>query len=330
MMKMSKKFLVTGGTGFIGSAIVKRLIKDGHQVRILDNNFRGSIARLDGVLEKCELITADIRDLVAVEQAVDGVDCVLHLAYVNGTEFFYTNPELVLDIAFRGMLNVVDACRKKNVKELILASSSEVYQTPEKIPTSESTALIVPDVLNPRFSYGGGKLACELIAMNYGRKGFERVVVFRPHNVYGPNMGYEHVLPQLVLRAKEKIKEYPTGSIEFEIQGDGSQTRAFVHIDDFTDCLIKVIESGKHLNIYHIGNPEEITIAEVAKEIFLKLGKDMYIKSGPLTLGSTQRRCPDISKVRSLGFEPKISFKKGLTSLMEWYMNNDREEKRDI
>ena len=325
---MYKKFLVTGGTGFIGAAIVRRLIKEGHQVRILDNNLRGSISRLDGVLDKCELITAVIRDIVAVEQAVDGVDSVLHLAYVNGTEFFYTNPELVLDIALRGMLNVVDACRKKNVKELILASSSEAYQTPEIIPTPESTALIVPDVLNPRFSYGGGKLACELIAMNYGRKGFDRVVIFRPHNVYGPNMGYEHVLPQLVLRAKEKLKENPAGMIEFEIQGDGSQTRAFVHIDDFTDCLMKVIDSGKHLNIYHIGNPEEITIAEVAREIFLKLGRDMHIKSSPLTLGSTQRRCPDISKVRSLGFEPKISFRKGLANLMEWYMNNDRKENR--
>jgi len=327
---MYKKFLVTGGTGFIGAAIVGRLIKEGHHVRILDNNLRGSISRLDGVIDKCELITADIRDIVSVEQAVDGVDCVLHLAYVNGTEFFYTNPELVLDIALRGMLNVVDACRKKNVKELILASSSEAYQTPEIIPTPESTALIVPDVLNPRFSYGGGKLACELIAMNYGRKGFKRVVVFRPHNVYGPNMGYEHVLPQLVLRAKEKIKEKPAGLIEFEIQGDGSQTRAFIHIDDFTDCLMKVIESGKHLNIYHIGNPEEITIAEVAREIFLKIGRDMHLKSGPLTIGSTQRRCPDISKVRSLGFEPKISFRKGLDSLIKWYLHNDREEKRSI
>ena len=329
-MKMFKKFLVTGGTGFIGSAIVRRLVKDGHQVRILDNNFRGSIARLDGVLEKCELVTADIRDSDAVEKAVNGVDCVLHLAYVNGTEFFYTNPELVLDIALRGMLNVVDACRKNNVKELVLASSSEVYQTPEVIPTPESIPLVVPDVLNPRFSYGGGKLACELIAMNYGRKSFDRVIVFRPHNVYGPDMGYEHVLPQLVLRAKEKIKEFPDGSIEFNIQGDGSQTRAFIHIDDFTDCLMRVIESGKHLNVYHIGNPEEITIAEAAKEIFLSLGRDMYIRSGPLTLGSTQRRCPDISKVRSLGFEPKISFRKGLPSLMEWYINNDREEKRNI
>lgn len=328
MKKMLKKFLVTGGTGFIGSAVVKRLVEDGHQVRILDNNFRGIKARLEGVLENCELVTADIRDLAAVERAVNGVDCVLHLAYVNGTEFFYTNPELVLDIALRGMLNVVDACRKNNVKELILASSSEVYQTAEIIPTPESTPLLVPDISNPRFSYGGGKIACELVAMNYGRRGFDRVVIFRPHNVYGPDMGYEHVLPQLVLRAKEAVKQYPTGPIEFVIQGDGSQTRAFIHIDDFVDCLMRVIESGKHLNVYHIGNPEEITITEVVKEIFFKLERDMHIKSGPLTVGSTQRRCPDISKVRSLGFEPKISFSKGLPSLMEWYMNNDRKENR--
>lgn len=327
---MAKKFLVTGGTGFIGSAVVKRLIEQGHEVRILDNHLRGLISRLDGVVDRCELVTADIRELTAVERATKGVDCVLHLAYVNGTEFFYSNPELVLDIALRGMLNVIDACRKNNVKELILASSSEVYQTPEIIPTPESVSLIVPDILNPRFSYGGGKLACELIAMNYGRKGFERVVVFRPHNVYGPNMGYEHVLPQLVLRAKEKIKLSHSQLIEFEIQGDGSQTRAFIHIDDFTDCLMKVIESGEHLNVYHIGNPEEITIAEVAKEIFARLERDVRIVPGPLTLGSAPRRCPDISKVRSLGFEPRIPFQDGLPSLIEWYMNNDQERKWNI
>ena len=92
--------------------------------------------------------------------------------------------------------------------------------------------------------------------MNYGRRHLERVLVFRPHNVYGPDMGREHVIPQFVLRAGALAAEHPDGAIRFPIQGDGSQTRAFVHVDDFTDGLITVLEKGAHLNIYHVGSDE--------------------------------------------------------------------------
>ena len=94
------------------------------------------------------------------------------------------------------MISVLDACRHHGIRELVLASSSEVYQTPPGIPTPENVPLSVPDPLNPRYSYGGGKIICELMAINYGRQGFDRVLIFRPHNVYGPDMGWEHVLPQ--------------------------------------------------------------------------------------------------------------------------------------
>ena len=141
------------------------------------------------------------------------------------------------------MLAVIDACRANDVGDLVYASSSEVYQTPPRVPTDEDVPLSIPDVRNPRYSYGGGKIASELIAMNHGRTGFDRVTIFRPHNVYGPDMGWEHVLPQFVLRAKELIAQHPDGVVPFPIQGDGSQTRAFIHIDDFTDGLIDVIDS---------------------------------------------------------------------------------------
>jgi nucleoside-diphosphate-sugar epimerase len=100
------------------------------------------------------------------------------------------------------MINVLDACIYNNVKNFFLASSSEVYQTPPIVPTDERVPLSVPDVLNPRYSYGGGKIACELLAVNYGRKFFDQMVIFRPHNIYGPAMGWEHVIPQLCMRMK--------------------------------------------------------------------------------------------------------------------------------
>src|SRR2546421_571322 len=189
--------LVTGGTGFIGAALVRRLVADGRAVRVLDNNSRGSCERLGRLVDRVEVVEGDIRDSNLVREAAHGVDTVVHLAAINGTEFFYSRPELVLDVAIRGMLAVVEACRAEKVTNLFVASSSEVYQTPALVPTDEGAQLVVPDVFNPRYSYGGGKIATELIAANYGRSGFHRVVVFRPHNVYGPQMGWEHVIPQM-------------------------------------------------------------------------------------------------------------------------------------
>ena len=316
---MARKYLLTGGTGFIGTALAKRLLSAGHELKIYDNNSRGRRERLQGIAGEVQIVEGDIRDRERLIAAARGMDSLIHLAYINGTELFYHQPELVIDVAIRGMLNVIDACRVQDIGELILASSSEVYQNPPQIPTSESVSLSIADPFNPRFSYGGGKIACELMAINYGRKDFERVLIFRPHNVYGPDMGWEHVLPQFILRAIKAIESKPQGPVPFPIQGDGSQTRAFIYIDDFIDALISLIQFGQHLNIYHIGNPEEISINTVAGKLFQYLGREIEIIKGPLPPGSPLRRCPDISKMLELGFRPRISFEQGLAATIEWY-----------
>src|SRR5690349_3846527 len=107
---MTHKVLVTGGTGFIGSALVKALLRAGHAVRTLDNDSRGGVRKLGEAAADVERLTGDIRDADAVRRAVRRVDCVCHLAYVNGTEFFYSKPDLILDVAVKGMVNVIDAC----------------------------------------------------------------------------------------------------------------------------------------------------------------------------------------------------------------------------
>ena len=319
---MAKKYLVTGGTGFVGSAVVKRLVKDGYSVRVLDNNSRGSATRLADIIDKIELVQADIRDPVAVMEACKGVDSVLHFAYINGTVFFYTKPELVLDVGVKGMTNVLDACIKLGIKELFIASSSEVYQTPPKVPTDETAPLSVPDPLNPRYSYGGGKIIDELLTINFGKKYFDKAVIFRPHNVYGPDMGWEHVIPQFVVKMKKILQTEKGKKIDFPIQGTGKETRAFCFIDDFVDGLMKVIENGKHLNIYHIGTMEEIEIEQVAREVGAYFGKDVNIVPGEAPKGGTSRRCPDITKLKSLGYSPKIHFKEGLIKAVRWYDQN--------
>src|SRR5215510_858705 len=185
------RFLVTGGTGFIGSALVRGLLARGAMVRSLDNDARGARSRLESSFVsssgRLELLDGDIREPAVVRRAVEGVTSVIHLAYINGTEFFYSKPDLVLEVAVKGMINVLDACADAGIRDLVLASSSEVYQTPPAVPTDESAPLSVPDVLNPRYSYGGGKIISELLAVNYGRTHFDRVTIFRPHNCYGPD-----------------------------------------------------------------------------------------------------------------------------------------------
>lgn len=317
-----KSYLVTGGTGFIGAALVKRLLKEGHSVKVLDNNSRGALRRLVDVEKDYEMVTGDIRDVNAVTDAAKGCDCIVHLAAVNGTEFFYSKPALVLDVAVRGMLAVVDAARANEIGHVVVASSSEVYQTPPSVPTDELVPISIPDITNPRYSYGGGKIATELMAMNYGREGFNQMTIFRPHNVYGVDMGWEHVIPQFSLRAKDEVSKNSSGSVSFQIQGDGTQTRAFVHIDDFIDGLRVIMDKGEHLGIYHIGNPEEVTMAELARQVIACFGREATLVPGEAPSGATPRRSPNIGRINALGYTPKISLAKGLPDIVTWYAEN--------
>lgn len=330
MTQKNRKYLVTGGTGFIGSSLVKRLVKEGYEVRILDNDLRGSEERLKEIANKIEMIKADIRDAKSVQNACKNVGCVIHLAYINGTEFFYKKPELVLDVGVRGMINVIDGCIKNSVRELILASSSEVYQTPPVIPTGENAPMSIPDTLNPRYSYGGGKIISELMAINYGRKYFDRVAIFRPHNVYGPDMGWEHVMPQFIVKMKEICMKTNDKTIKFPIQGTGKETRAFVFIDDFIDGLMLVLKKGCHLGIYNIGTQDEISIGKVAVEVGKYFGRKVVIAAGTPAKGGTLRRCPDITKLRKMGYNPKVAFQKGLQITAKWYSENIHKKPKSL
>ena len=320
----AKRYLVTGGTGFIGSALVLRLLERGHRVRVLDNNSRGTERRLGKIVGDVELLIGDIRSADFVERAVEGVDAVHHLAFVNGTENFYKHPDLVLEVGAKGMINVVDACIKHGVRELILASSSEVYQSPPQVPTAESVPLIVPDLMNPRYSYGGGKLFSELYAINVAARRLDRVVIYRPHNVYGPDMGWEHVIPQLAARMAGMAMQAPSGEIDFQIQGSGQETRSFCFIDDFIDGLELVQERGLTANVYHIGTTEEVTMADLAHRIARQLGRNINILPGPIQAGSTLRRCPAIDKLAGLGYRQRIPLDHGLAITCRWYFENQR------
>ena len=317
-----RKYFVTGGSGFIGSSLVKRLVAAGAQVRVLDSHLRGSPRHLASVIDKIELVRGDIRNPNVVARCCEGCDSIIHLAYLNGTEYFYTKPELVLEIAVKGMMNTLDAAIENGIKDFIYCSSSEVYQTPQQIPSPETVPLIVPDVMNPRYSYGGGKIISELLAMNYGRKHFNRMTIFRPHNVYGSDMGGEHVIPQFILRAKAAAEITSNPEIPFSIQGEGSETRSYIYIDDFIDGLMLVVEYGKHNEIYHIGTQEELSVRDLAVQVVSLFDRRPVFQHLPLQAGSTPRRCPDITKLRALGFVPRIPLSDGLKKTCDWYVAN--------
>lgn len=313
---MAQKCVVTGGGGFIGAYLVKALVRDGWDVTCLDNMTRGDAGRFADVADQVRLHTADIRDTESVTAACKGAVVVFHLAAVNGTENFYTRPELVLDVGLRGALAVVEACQRADVPDLVMASSAEVYQTAAQVPTDESVALMLPDSLNPRYSYGGSKIVSELIAFNYGRDHFRKVQAFRPHNVYGPDMGWKHVIPQFILRALDCRDR---GDPRFEIQGDGSETRAFAHVDDVVDGILRMYAKDSTREIYHIGNDEEVTIRDLAVLTGQAVGQELDVVPGPAAAGGTPRRCPDIGKMRALGYNPAVPLVEGLARTCDWY-----------
>jgi nucleoside-diphosphate-sugar epimerase len=318
-----RRILVTGGSGFIGSALVKALLRAGETVRVLDDNSRGALRRLQDVERDIEFVRGDIRDPSAVDAASRGIDELHHLAFINGTAAFYSAPDLVLDVGVKGIVNVIDACRHHGVGRLVLASSSEVYQSPPQVPTDETAPLSIPDPLNPRLSYGAGKIISEMMAINHGRKHFERVLIFRPHNVYGPDMGFDHVIPEFVVRLKQAVAASASAALPFPIQGSGGETRSFCHIDDLVRGVMVMRERGEHLGIYHIGNPEEVTIADLARHIAATVGREITLVPSAVRPGSTLRRCPDISKLSALGYAPGVPLARGLPPTVEWYWVND-------
>jgi len=316
---LSKKILVTGGSGFLGSALVRRLVLIGNDVVVLDNGSRGSIKRLESILDQITYIEGDIRDAETVKEATKGCQILFHLAFINGTKFFYEKPELVLDVGVKGALTTLEEAKRCGVETYILASSSEIYQQPETLPTSETERAIIPDVLNPRFSYAGGKLISELLSINYLRDTSIRDVIFRPHNVFGPDMGFEHVIPEIIRKLSNTTNKWLKDSGEIEIQGTGLETRSFCFVEDAVDQLITIYNGGKKGEIYHVGIDNEITINHLIESISAILNLRVKILPGSLKSGGTTRRCPDISKIKSIGYTGKDRFLEGLRETVNWY-----------
>jgi nucleoside-diphosphate-sugar epimerase len=305
-------FLITGGTGFLGSAVTNFLLSKNYKILILDNNSRGKIARISKS-NNLFFIKGDIRNIKDLNKCSRfKIKNIIHLAFINGTKNFYNKPLEVLEIGYLGMINIINFAIKNKIKNFFLSSSSEVYGNPSKIPTDENEEIKIENILNPRFTYSGGKIFSELLAVNYGRKYFDKMIIFRPHNVYGPDMGNDHVIPEII----NKIRVSKKKSIKH--LGTGNETRAFMYIDDFCLALYKVIKKGKNLNIYNIGVQKETTM----KNLFMIIKKYIinkkikFIPSRKRLKGSPLRRCPNVKKIRNLGFKPNYTLEQGIKAII--------------
>jgi nucleoside-diphosphate-sugar epimerase len=307
-----QNILVTGGSGFIGSNVCKFLVENNYKVTVFDNNFRGNLKRLSLIKKKIKFVKGDIRKKKELEKAFLKIDTVIHLAYINGTKYFYDRPIDVIEVGIKGIFNILELSKKYAVKNFYLASSSEVYQTPNKIPTDENEMLKIPDIYNPRYSYGAGKIISELLSVYYAKKFFRKLVIFRPHNVYSHDMGNEHVIPEFI-RKISLIKN----NENLEIKGTGKEVRSFIHITDFMKAFSLIFKKGRNLSVYNIGTTEKISIKKLAKLIGNKFNKRFKIKTTNQFKGNTNIRCPNINKIKFLGFKQSISLSYGLDLILQ-------------
>jgi nucleoside-diphosphate-sugar epimerase len=301
---LKKKILITGSEGFIGKHFCDQF-KSKYIFYKLDNFSR----HLNKNKNNNEVIKGSVFNKKLLKKILKKVDIIIHMAAINGTINFYKRPKEVFETSFRGILNLYDAIKETKFKgKVLVASSGEVYGYPKKIPTKENSDMVIHDIYNNRYSYGGGKICQDLVARFMINFIVKACIIFRPHNVYGPNMGYNHVIPELFLKCSNNAHQP-------KIQGSGKETRSFCHVEDFNNGLdILINKNLKGFHIFNIGTEEEISIGVLLNKIKkITKCKKKFFKVG-LKKWSVKRRRPDISKIKKLGYKPKISIDAGLLS----------------
>ena len=321
-----RRIIVTGGGGFIGYHLAEYLSRQKDtQVTIIDNHSRGSADEMFSELTARENVIALNEDMTQKNfyaKLSGRYDEIYHLAAINGTRNFYERPYEVLRVNLLSLMNILEWCTAENCGAFLFSSSSEAYagtvnhfrEVGEFIPSREDIPLTVEDVTNPRWSYGGSKIAGELLTLNYCRTRNVPFRIIRYHNVYGVRMGFEHVLPEFFKRVHDKVNPFP-------IFG-GQETRAFCAVEDAVQATEAVMLSEKcNGEIIHIGNSkQEIKITDLLALVFDVANFHPAVEIKPAPLGSVARRCPDTQKLFSLtGFKAKITLEEALPKMYHWY-----------
>lgn len=318
------KILITGGAGFIGVALATRLANNNnHQVTLVDNLSRGVLdSDLETLLESenVTLVQGDLTDVAFVASLGNDYDYIYHFAAVIGVQNVANNPERVLHVNAVTTLNMIEHAKsQKHLERFVFSSTSEVYAGTLKqgmlpVPTPEDIVLCLDDINSERSTYALSKIYGESIVTNNGKKFEIPYTILRYHNVYGPRMGYQHVIPELILKISK--------SDVLDIYSP-THTRAFCYVDDAVTATILSAERGETLNqVVNVGNSdEEISINDLANKICHVLSKTIPINKLSDTPGSPARRCPDVSKLSKLtGYAPKVSLLDGIEKTSKWYL----------
>ena len=313
--------LVTGGAGFIGSHICRRLLSDGHAVTLIDdfNDYydpaikRANVATLGGV---AKVVEGDIRDRDRIQSLfADGkFEGVIHIAARAGVRPSVKDPQLYIDTNITGTHHLLEAARQQGVGRFLFASSSSVYGLAKTVPFSEDLAL--PQTLSP---YAATKLAGEHLCGNYAHLFGLRVVCLRFFTVYGPGQRPDLAIHKFTdaIHHGRPIPQY----------GDGSTRRDYTYIDDIVQGVMGALRyEGPLFDIFNLGENQTITLTELIQEIENALGRKAMIERLPEQQGDMPLTCADITKARALlGYNPQTKIAEGIPKFVTWYLNKSQK-----
>lgn len=309
---MSKKILVTGGAGFLGSHLCDRLIENGNKVICVDNLSTGSIRNIEHLLDNdnFEFIKQDI-----IEPFYREIDQIYNLACPASPVKYQENPVQTIKTNSIGVLNLLELCKKQGAR-LLQCSTSEIYGKAEVNPQSENYLGNV-NTIGIRACYDEGKRLAETLCMDYLRQFGVDVKIIRIFNTYGPRMQIDdgRVVSNFIVQSLLQQ--------DITVYGDGTQTRSFCYVDDLIQGMMIMMESrGDFHGPVNMGNPEEITVMELIKKILAITGSKSKIRLCPLPEDDPTHRRPDVSLAgKELNWKADISLEQGLSRTIDYFKN---------
>ena len=306
----SKRVLVSGGAGFIGSHLCERLVDEGHEVICVDNYFTGRRQNVAHLLDKpnFEILRHDVTFPLYIE-----VDEIYNLACPASPIHYQHDPVQTTKTSVHGAINMLGLAKRTGAK-ILQASTSEVYGDPEIHPQVESYWGNV-NPIGPRSCYDEGKRCAETLFFDYHRQNKVRIKVIRIFNTYGPQMHPQdgRVVSNFIMQALRGEK--------ISIFGDGSQTRSFCYVDDMVQAMISMMATDDDITgPVNVGNPNEFTIRELAEQIIAKIDPQAELTFLPLPGDDPKQRKPDISYAKqALGWQPTVMLDEGLDKTIEYF-----------
>jgi UDP-glucuronate decarboxylase len=303
------RILVTGGAGFLGSHLCERLLESNFEVVCLDNFFTGTRRNIERLLgnPRFELVRHDVTQPLVIE-----ADQIFHLACPASPIHYQRNPVRTIRTAVQGTLHMLDMAREVRAR-LLIASTSEVYGDPRVHPQREEYWGNV-NPIGPRACYDEGKRCAEALTVSYARQYGVETRIARIFNTYGPRMHENdgRVISNFVVQA---LNDQP-----ITVYGDGSQTRSFCYVTDLVDAFLRLMALDHDPGPVNLGNPDELTIKQVAERVVALTGSRAKIQYEPLPVDDPIRRKPDITRAREvLGWGPKIELDDGLRRTVDYF-----------